>query len=474
MHTEGMAVKYHHEFRDPVHSFITTTSDERLVIDSLPVQRLRHINQLALSPLVYPGATHRRFEHSLGVMHLAGEAFDVLTRRENVRDEVRDLVPELNAEQNFPYWRKVVRMAALCHDLGHLPFSHAAEHETLPPGTSHETLSEQVILSPAMKATFRRMVPPIDAEMVAKLAVGPGKSGQSFDVWEAILTDIITGNAFGVDRIDYLLRDSLHAGVQYGRFDHLRLIQTLRLLPPVQGPADGDENLAPTIGIEHGGLNSAEALLLARYFMFGQVYFHAVRVAYDIHLVDFLKAWLPGGTFSTDLEEHLAMTDNEVWVGIREVSRKPDHPAYDPARRILERDHYKVLYTRSAADQQIWSEPGKAVAEWASNEYGQEVIRHRKPKKTGGSIDFPVLEVGGTISSSLTISDTLSNLPPNASDLVFIRPDLRDDAVRKLRRRTLLRDVLEAAAAREGSEEDTDASQSPTTSQISKAEEVKE
>jgi hypothetical protein len=110
-----------------------------------------------------------------------------------------------------------------------------------------------------------------------------------------MLTDLITGNAFGVDRIDYLLRDSHHAGVAYGRFDHLRLVQTLRLLVPVQGPNDVDERAAPTIGVEIGGLNSAEALLLARYFMFGQVYFHPVRVAYDIHLVDFLKAWLPDG-----------------------------------------------------------------------------------------------------------------------------------------------------------------------------------
>ncbi len=111
-------MKYHHEFRDPVHQFISVTTDERLVVDATPTQRLRHVAQLALSSLVYPGATHRRFEHSLGVMHLAGEAFDVLvTRRENVSEAVRDVVPELNADNNFPYWRTVVRMAALCHDL---------------------------------------------------------------------------------------------------------------------------------------------------------------------------------------------------------------------------------------------------------------------------------------------------------------------------------------------------------------------
>jgi len=392
-------------------------------------------------------------------MHLAGEAFDVLTRRENVKEVVREVVPELNAEQNFGYWRSVVRMAALCHDVGHLPFSHAAEHETLPKGYSHETLSAQIILSQEMASVFSQMVPPIEAKKIAKLAVGPDKSDEPFNVWEAILSDIITGNAFGVDRIDYLLRDSLHAGVIYGRFDHLRLIQTLRLLPPPQGPTEEDEKLAPTIGIEMGGLNSAEALLQARYFMFGQVYFHPVRVAYDVHLVDFLKAWLPDGKFRVGLDDHLNMTDNEVWVGIRQVSRDPGHPGYDPARRILERNHYKVLYTRSAADQEVWSEPGAAVAEWAAKEYGPENVRHRKPRKSGGSIEFPVLEVGGSVSSSVAISELLRNLPPNASDLVFVRPDLRDDAVWKLKRKDKLREILEEAAKREVQEEDADAAQ---------------
>lgn len=392
------------------------------------------------------------------MMHLAGEAFDVLTRQENVKDDVRELIPELNAVQNFPYWRNVVRMAALCHDLGHLPFSHAAEHETLPEGVSHETLSERILLSDGMAHIFGQMIPLISPSMVAKLAVGPEKSAEPFGVWEAMLTDLITGNAFGVDRIDYLLRDSHHAGVAYGRFDHLRLVQTLRLLVPVQGPNDVDERAAPTIGVEIGGLNSAEALLLARYFMFGQVYFHPVRVAYDIHLVDFLKAWLPDGKFATDVDEHLAMTDNEVWVGIREVSTKPDHPAYDPARRVLERDHYKVLYTRSASDLAVWGEPGKAVHDWAAAEYGPDNVRHRKPQKSGGVIDFPVLESAGTVASSLAISETLRNLPPNAADLVFIRPDLREDASRKLKRGTLLREILEEASAREVQAEDADAS----------------
>src|SRR5205085_6540925 len=80
--------KYWHEFRDPVHTFVTCNSDERKFIDSLHFQRLRSINQLGLSHLVYPGGTHKRFEHSLGVMELAGRIFDVITRRDKITEEV--------------------------------------------------------------------------------------------------------------------------------------------------------------------------------------------------------------------------------------------------------------------------------------------------------------------------------------------------------------------------------------------------
>src|SRR5438067_8490151 len=118
-------VKALHEIRDPVHTFIRVDTDERMVVDSPPVQRLRHIHQLALTYLVYPGATHKRFEHSLGVMELAGRVFDVLADR--ATDQIRDLLKPLSNEDELRYWRRVVRMAALCHDVGHLPFSHAAD-----------------------------------------------------------------------------------------------------------------------------------------------------------------------------------------------------------------------------------------------------------------------------------------------------------------------------------------------------------
>lgn len=109
-----------HEIRDPIHVFVRLSTDERKVLDSRPFQRLRHIHQLALTYLVYPGATHRRFEHSLGVMELAGRVYDIVTR--NPIEQVRNEFSEELADRKHLYWRCVVRMAALCHDIDTFPF----------------------------------------------------------------------------------------------------------------------------------------------------------------------------------------------------------------------------------------------------------------------------------------------------------------------------------------------------------------
>ena len=137
-----IVAKYVHEIRDPIHAFVTVNDHERKILNSKPFQKLRHIHQLALTYLVYPGATHKRFEHSLGVMELAGRVSDIVTTPGNVSERVSSL---LAPPADLPYRRLVLRMAALCHDVGHLPFSHAVEHELLPEGCDHETLTRRII-----------------------------------------------------------------------------------------------------------------------------------------------------------------------------------------------------------------------------------------------------------------------------------------------------------------------------------------
>ncbi|MDA1311998.1 MAG: HD domain-containing protein, partial [Acidobacteria bacterium] len=281
-------------------------------------------------------------------MELARRVFETVTQGSALTDEVKKLIPELDQPDQLTYWKRVLRMAALCHDIGHLPFSHAAEKELLPEGWDHERLTRDLILGEEMQAIWNSVTPPLRSDDIVKLAVGPRKAKDlTFSNWEAILSEIIVGDSFGVDRMDYLLRDAYHAGVPYGRFDHYRLIDTLRILP---SPNDENNRGEPVLGVEQGGLETAEALLLARYFMYTQVYFHPVRRIYDIHLKDFLKEWLPDGRFGTSTKEHLELTDAEVTTAIRTAAGDKDRPGHDPARRITNREHFRVLYRRHPRD----------------------------------------------------------------------------------------------------------------------------
>jgi len=420
--------KHFHEIRDAVHAFVHLDSDERAVLDSRPFQRLRHIHQLALTHFVYPGASHRRFEHSLGVMELAGRVFDVITAEKNRDDRVRNIFPP--SQDSNAYWRRVLRMAALCHDLGHLPFSHAAETQLLPKGKTHESLTVDLVNSHEMKTIWQRVTPPLRSEDIAKLAVGPKElKTEEFNQWERILAEIIIGDSFGVDRMDYLLRDSLHAGVVYGKFDQYRLIDTLRILP--ENDSDGAE---PVLGIESGGLQSAEGLLLARYFMYSQVYFHPVRRAYDILLQDFLNAWLGEKNLPTELDRFLALTDNEVLVEISKAAADPSHSGHDPAHRIVTRRHSRVLYERNPDDAGKNPEAGEAVYQGACQEFGDQSFRHDRYTQKGSAIGFPVRMRDGRIQSSIAVSDVLNELPLVNVDYVFVAPEIRLEAEEWLRK----------------------------------------
>jgi HD superfamily phosphohydrolase len=370
-------------------------------------------------------------------MELAGRVFDVITPEENVRHEsVRQIMP---AEDELRYWRRVLRMAALCHDVGHLPFSHAAEHELLPSGWDHERLTVEIIRDQGMHQIWQSMTPPLRWLDIAKLAVGPKKCAAYatagalpaevaiFTDWQTILADVIVGDAFGVDRMDYLLRDSYHAGVAYGRFDHHRLVDTLRILPK-----EHEGSQEPALGVEEGGLHSAEALLLARYFMYTQVYFHPVRKIYDVHLRDFLVEWLraqrDGGKFSTSVEDHLRVTDNEVMVAILESARGTGFPGHTAARRIVERDHFHLAYQWNPVDAKVNPAAAEAVFIAACEKYGSDRVRRdRRPAKNEG-VDFPVLTEDHRVASSLELSEALQQIPAAKFDFVFVDGPLTEDA----------------------------------------------
>lgn len=423
--SSSSAMKHTHEFRDPIHTFISVRTDERKVIDSRPFQRLRDIHQLALSYLVYPGATHKRFEHSLGVMEIASRIFDVVTSPYNVYDNsVREIIPD---EQALSYWKSIVRMAALCHDLGHFPFSHAAE-ELLPEDYDHERLTEDIIRSAEMKQIWTAMRPALIPDDIVKLAVGPERAGLELNTWETVLAEIIIGDAIGADRMDYLLRDSYHAGVAYGTFDHHRLIQNLRILPKKY-----EDLNEPALGLDAGGLESSEGLMIARYFMFKQVYLHPIRRVYDIHLKDFLIEWLPGRKFSTELNDHLKLSDVEVLCAIRQACENQSSPQHLLARRIQCREHFRRFYEASPSDAQGGRlKPGKAIAQAAEGEFGPDLIRYDYvPPKAAAPI-FPVRLFDGKITSSLQRSQLLFHMPEVGVDNVYCDSSIKAEAGRWL------------------------------------------
>lgn len=419
------------EIRDPLHVFVRLEADETAVLDSAAFQRLRHIHQLALTYLVYPGATHRRFEHSLGVMELATRIFDVVCDRRHLHhDEARDVVPE--DQDKLRYWRRVLRLAALCHDLGHLPFSHAAEDELLPDAVDHEEISRAHILSDEMRAIWAAMEPPVTPEHIALLAVGPTE-GQAVSPWHAILSEVITGDVFGADRMDYLLRDSLHTGVAYGRFDHHRLIDTLRILPdPPSGPGDDeDRSRAPGLGIQEGGVQSAEALLLARYFSFSQVYFHRARRIYDIHLKDFLKEWVRdrGGFLPYQPAEHLKLTDNEVLAAIFSHAREGEEPLRTLGRRIVEREQrFSLVYEPTPDELAVNADASIQVSEALAARYEPDAVRHDRYGKVTSPFDFSVMRRDRQVVSSTGVSEVLGKVPSARFDYVFLDPAHAADA----------------------------------------------
>jgi hypothetical protein len=242
------------------------------------------------------------------------------------------------------------------------------------------------------------------------------------------MSEIVTGDAFGVDRIDYLLRDSLHAGVAYGRFDHHRLIDSLRILWD-------DEQQKAVIGVEAGGLHAAEALQLARYFMFEQLYFHRVRRALDVHLRRYLAAFLEGGQYPSEVDRHLALTDDHVLARMQDDAADAESPRHDLASRVLERRFFRVLYERRAEDLNQNLEAVGLVFRAAVERFGAELVMRDSnidSSKPGSAsprpFRFAVERGDGEVVSSLEMSQIVGKLPKAVFDYVFVAPEVLEEA----------------------------------------------
>ena len=302
------------QFRDPIHGFIDVYENEMKVIKDPVFQRLRRIKQLSFAHLVYHGAEHSRFGHSLGAMHLAGRAL------RSLKERYGDCVDEDDI--------RTARMAALLHDVGHRPFSHALDSLFKPRfNQSHEALSEALVLG--------RFAPVIEGgpDGVDPLRVAGFIRGRT-DNEKPFLTHLISGQ-LDVDRMDYLLRDSLYAGVKYGIFDLEMLMGSLVL---------AGEDLA----VSSGGIMAAEQMIIARYHMFAQVYHHKTKRAFEGMAKHVANRLLQDGALEYPSAESLKRESDslaymdDAWL-MKQLDSEKDAEMTGTVRNILAREPFKEI-----------------------------------------------------------------------------------------------------------------------------------
>lgn len=330
-------------FRDPVHNIVyfDKDRDELLLalIDTEEFQRLRHINQLGVSSFTYPGASHSRFAHSIGVTHLMKRFIDKIL---HLKD------PSISKyQEEIEKHRLLALAAALLHDIGHGPFSHAVEKLT---GIDHENISIAIINGNTK---------------VNELLEGVS-SGFAKEVSDVIrrthpsqVTVKLLSSQLDVDRIDYLLRDSVMTGAKYGEFDLEWLINVLRI-----GKRWGEVE----VGLDlNKGLSVAEDFIMARYYMHKHVYFHKAtrsveimirkilkraKVLHDkgkLQLSDSLNYILSMSSKSpvnnSVLHYFLQLTDHTIWHYIFEWKDSEDNYLSNLCKNILRRRLFKSIPT---------------------------------------------------------------------------------------------------------------------------------
>lgn len=319
--------------RDPLWDTIRLDPTAVRIVDTAEFQRLRYIRQLGLAHLVYPGATHTRFDHALGVYHLTRTALRHLRERGGVAPEAWD------GEELVPY-------AALLHDIGHYAYSHALEElatEHLP--VHHEEVSRRFFSSPSLRdamAPLGLTAPDRIAELIR---------GES----DIPLRGLVSGS-LDLDKMEYLRRDARFCGVPYGEVDVSRLLQGLQLL---QDPITG----CYEVGVHEKAIASLESLLFAKYQMFRNVYWHhAVRAATALYK-RIVEEAVQGGLI--DPEELIGPTDEEL---LYEIGRRVLNADSEVAERIATRwlpalRHRKL--PKRALELTAADLAGRQVEDWA-------------------------------------------------------------------------------------------------------------
>ncbi len=302
--------KKHLDIIDPIHDFIRAYGTEITIIDNPIFQRLRRIRQLSGAHLVYPGAQHTRFEHSLGVMHIAGQAGQVLQEKGIVNS---------NDIEN-------IRLAALLHDIGHGPFAHIFEEVLQRKNkASHEEIGRDLILKTEIGDDISKSG--FDKKLITKLAFGDSKF--------QFMNEIISG-ALSADMMDYLLRDGYFTGAEHAKIDHKRITQSLDVYQK-------------KLALEKSALYSFESMMHSRYQMFKAVYFHKTVRAAEVMLLESIRlAYDELGLSNISWNDYVCLTDDYVLEKL--VSLPPKTPELKKAKKFAidyqNRELFKCVFER--------------------------------------------------------------------------------------------------------------------------------
>jgi len=400
--------------RDPLWKNIRVDPLALRLVDTPAFQRLRYVRQLGLAYLVYPGASHSRFEHALGAYHLAQRALALFAERGMEREISPDAC-------------RIVRCAAMLHDIGHYPFSHALEEIG---ALHHEEVARPLITTGAVAAVLREELGPDAPERIMALIRGRSSSP---------LQGLISGS-LDLDKIEYLKRDAFMCGVNYGDIDVERLLDSLQLVR--------DETGDSTVGISEKGLSALESLLFAKYQMYRNVYWHhAVRSATAMYK-RLVEGALRAG--SLDAATLAAFTDEGL---LHELAQRAPTPLLAALR---ERRLYKRLFECPAAE--LPPEAGEwiaddralvvAVEDQLARELGLaagELLLDYPAKTQMLGLDIPVRRRDGTV-RRLTAAgwEGAINLPRLSEELYGSARWLRVFACRRV---VVRRDAIIALAA---------------------------
>ena len=305
------------EIRDPVHGSIAIHDAEIEILEHPFFQRLRNIKQLGFSEYVFPGATHTRYLHSIGVMHVATLVFNSLFKDQNNKDILR--------------LKESLRLGCLLHDIGHAPLSHSTESVMpmvselkLPKQfeggkrqASHEDYTIKSITDSSFTKSFKGVTKEfgIDPNAIAELVIGETSNPGYFTInginYFPLLHQLVSSE-MDCDRMDYLLRDSYFCGVSYGKFDLDWIIDNLKICI---------ENNQAYLGISERAISTFDDFLLSRFHMFMMVYFHYRAVCLEQMLMRYFESVTSEYCIPADIEDYLEHDD----AYLMRVLRKSDN-----------------------------------------------------------------------------------------------------------------------------------------------------